>query len=230
MLACCLLAGLLRCQSQGGAAPASPEAKVEQPAKTGPERPSADGRQLYQERCTRCHSLDHQDVGPAMLYIAKKFAGRPGALAAYLLHPEKMDPKLPAMPAVDLPEDSRLALAHYILKLPVRAADILAPPATRPEPLPPSPAAPGSEGEAVFAAWCASCHELDTTKIGPPLRPLLEKYRGRPETLADYLKNPVRVDEEYPAMAPLSLSERDLQAAADYLLSLLPLDSREDQP
>ena len=237
LLAFCLLAGLVRCQGQGGEVPPTPEAKVEQPAKTGAARPPAadpaspaDGKQLYQERCSNCHSLDHLDVGPAMLYIAKKYAGRPEALAAYLKNPEKVDPKLPTMPAVNLPEGDLRAVANYALKLPVRAADTLAPPSTRPEPLPPPPAAPASEGEAVFAAWCTSCHALDTAKIGPPLRPLLEKYRGRPQALLEYLKNPVRVDEEYPAMAPLSLSERDLQAAADYLLSLLTSDSREDQP
>lgn len=189
-----------------------------------------DGGQLYEKHCLPCHSVDHLEVGPAALYLAKKFAGRPDLLADSMEHPKTKEGHTLSMPTLNLPEPERLAIADYVLNLPSRAAKILAPPSTRPQPTRSEPAPADLPGEAVFAAACQSCHELDTSKIGPALRPLVFKYQEHPENLIEYLKSPVRVDEEYPPMPPSPLAETELQAVADYLLSLLPRVSPESAP
>lgn len=113
-----------------------------------------------------------------------------------------------------------VAIAEYVLRLPVKAPDLLAPPATRPTPKPPeTPAAPSSEGEAVFAKACANCHDWDNAKAGPALRPALAKYQGKPESLLAFLKNPDQGQPAHPLMPEVKLSEQELQIVVNYLLA-----------
>jgi len=193
--------------------------------------PGARGKRLYQEYCTPCHSLDHSDVGPAMLAIAAKYANRPEDLVAFMKYPVQVDSKLFPMPRVGLPENDLVAVAEYALKLPIKAPAILAPPSTRPAPLsPPAPAGPGPEGEAVFAKACANCHDWNNRQLGPPLRLALEKFRGQPELLIAFLKNPIQVSPEYPAMPAPAISESELQAVAEYMLAMQASEEKKQEP
>jgi len=209
-----LLAGLIHCPGRGGQ-PGSDQALKATPA---PERAPAQaksGRELYRQNCARCHSLDHSDVGPAMLGIAAKYADRPQELIAYLKYPVPMDPSRFPMPRLELSDQECLAVADYVLKLPAKAPDILAPPSTRPPAKPPE----APVGEAVFAKTCARCHDWDQTKVGPPLRPALEKFQGRPESLLTFLQDAGRVDEAHPLMPEVAVSGPELQAVVAYLLA-----------
>jgi len=155
-----------------------------------------------------------------MLGIAAKYADRPQELIAYARYPAPIDPNRFPMPRIVLSDQDFLAIAEYVFKLPGKAPDILAPPATRPAAKPAeAPAVPSAEGEAVFAKACANCHAWDNGKAGPPLKPALEKYRGKPESLLAFLKNPSRMDEAYPAMPAAALSEQELQTMVNYLLA-----------
>jgi cytochrome c551/c552 len=211
-----LAAGLVHCQDR----PAEPASDLALRAPVRPAAPARSGRELYQQHCARCHSLDHSDVGPAMLGIAAKYADRPQELIAYVRYPVPIDPSRFPMPRLELSDQELLAIAGYVFRLPAKAPDILAPPGARPAAKPPEvPPAPAAEGEAVFAKVCANCHDWDNRKIGPPLRPALEKYRGQPEALLAFLKNPGQAEGSHPLMPEVDFSEQEAQAVVNYLLA-----------
>ena len=214
-----LLAGLLHCSGRDSQ-PGSDQALKAAPVPVRPPAQAKSGRELYQQNCVRCHSLDHSDVGPAMLAISAKYADRPQELIAYMRYPAPLDPNRFPMPRVELSAQELLAIADYVLKLPAKAPNILAPPSTRPEAKPPeAPPAVPAEGEAVFAQAGARCHDLDQTKVGPPLKPALEKYRGKPASLLAFLQNAGRGEEAHPLMPEVTLAEPELQAVVNYLLA-----------
>jgi cytochrome c551/c552 len=93
------------------------------------------------------------------------------------------------------------------------------PVAHRPAAAPAQPEAPAkADGKAVFDRICSTCHRLDARLVGPPLSEVVPKYRGRPEDLQAFIRNPVKVNPEYPAMPKLGLSEAEIVAVAEWLL------------
>lgn len=92
------------------------------------------------------------------------------------------------------------------------------------EPEEPAAAAPAEaeEGRQVFETVCAGCHRFDQRVVGPPLDEVLPKYEGDPEKLKAFVRNPVKVNPEYPAMPDLGLSEEQIDAVARYLLEKNP--------
>jgi len=74
------------------------------------------------------------------------------------------------------------------------------------------------DGKAVFERLCTACHRFEERLVGPPLQTVLPKYRGNPEELKAFIRNPSKQDPSYPAMPKLQLSEADLAAVANYLL------------
>jgi cytochrome c len=73
-------------------------------------------------------------------------------------------------------------------------------------------------GEAVFTRVCSGCHQFDARVVGPPLGDVLPKYAGDPERLKNFIRNPVKVDPDYPPMPKLSIKEEEIEVVADYLL------------
>lgn len=72
-------------------------------------------------------------------------------------------------------------------------------------------------GKELFQKNCSRCHSFDVSIVGPPLAKVLEKYRGNTEGLSRYIKDPVKVDPDYPAMPDLGLDEREAASIANYL-------------
>ncbi|MEZ4599828.1 MAG: cytochrome c [Syntrophotaleaceae bacterium] len=85
------------------------------------------------------------------------------------------------------------------------------------EPAAPSPGI--QEGEALFSQKCTVCHRYDQRLVGPPLNAVLPKYRNQSENLQAYLKDPVKIDPDYPAMPDLNLTDQETAALAEFLLS-----------
>jgi cytochrome c551/c552 len=77
---------------------------------------------------------------------------------------------------------------------------------------------PASAGGQLFQQKCSICHHFDQRLVGPPLNSVLEKYRPAKDKLTGFLRNPQKVDPDYPAMPNLSLTEQEAGAIADYLL------------
>lgn len=73
-------------------------------------------------------------------------------------------------------------------------------------------------GEDIYNGKCVACHQFDQVLVGPPYKDVLPKYENDKEALAQFILNPVRVDNSYPAMPNQGLKPNEAQAVADYLL------------
>jgi cytochrome c len=84
------------------------------------------------------------------------------------------------------------------------------------------PAAAGKEaaetGKAVYEKVCAGCHQFDIRVVGPPLNEAVPKYGGDVEKLKEFIRNPVKVNPDYPSMPNLGLPEEEIDAVARYLV------------
>ena len=108
----------------------------------------------------------------------------------------------------------------------VALAGLQLPPATEREPIAPvdsqpvpQPQAPPTiDGGQLFAQKCSVCHRFDQRLIGPPLSAVLVKYRSDKESLAGFLRNPQKIDPDYPAMPNLNLTQQEAEVLTDYLL------------
>jgi parallel beta-helix repeat protein len=77
----------------------------------------------------------------------------------------------------------------------------------------------GNLGEQTYAAICAGCHAMNYQLIGPPLREIQAKYKGKPEGIAKFARAPVKVRNGFPPMPPQAyLGDEKLRAVAEYIL------------
>jgi cytochrome c len=88
------------------------------------------------------------------------------------------------------------------------------------------PAAAAGEGEesgkAVYEKICAGCHQFDIRVVGPPLSEVVPKYAGDVEKLKGFIRNPVKVNPDYPSMPNLGLPEEEIDAVARFLVEEVP--------
>lgn len=76
------------------------------------------GKIAYLGVCTGCHAYTGQLIGPPIKDIQSIYQGNPEALASYIAKPFKKRPTFPEMPPQNyLPEETRLAVAEYVLSL-----------------------------------------------------------------------------------------------------------------
>ena len=73
-------------------------------------------------------------------------------------------------------------------------------------------------GKAVYEKVCAGCHRPDIRVVGPPLNEVVPKYGGDVEKLKSFLRNPVKVNPDYPSMPKLGLPEEEIDAVSRYLI------------
>ncbi len=76
------------------------------------------GKIAYLGVCTGCHAYTGRLIGPPVKDIQAIYKGNPEALAMYIAKPFKKRPNFPEMPPQNyLPEETRLAVAEYVLNL-----------------------------------------------------------------------------------------------------------------
>ncbi|WP_066132379.1 c-type cytochrome [Bordetella ansorpii] len=73
---------------------------------------------------------------------------------------------------------------------------------------------------------CMACHQVDSKRVGPPLRSVAERYAGQSEA-AEYLANKIRGGGRgawgvVPMPAQNHVSEQDAKQLAEWVLSLAP--------
>ncbi|MDZ7763406.1 MAG: c-type cytochrome [Melioribacteraceae bacterium] len=73
-------------------------------------------------------------------------------------------------------------------------------------------------GEDIYNGKCVACHQFDQVLVGPPYKDVLPKYENDQEALAQFILNPVKIDDSYPAMPNQGLKPNEAQAVAEYLL------------
>ncbi len=88
------------------------------------------------------------------------------------------------------------------------------------------PAAPRStetatKGQVLYNGICAGCHTYSARMIGPPTQIIQALYAGNPQGIADYIANPVKKREDFPAMPSQGhLSPEMRKAVAEYMLTV----------
>lgn len=70
----------------------------------------------------------------------------------------------------------------------------------------------------IYQVKCASCHKWDEKLVGPAHMNVLPKYVGKEAQLVAFIRNPVKVDPEYPPMPNPGLKPNEADAVAKYLL------------
>jgi len=82
-------------------------------------------------------------------------------------------------------------------------------------------------GQALAASKaCMACHQVDTKRVGPPLRSVAERYAGQPDAAA-YLAGKIRSGGSglwgaVPMPAQPQVSPDDARLLAEWVLSLAP--------
>jgi len=74
-------------------------------------------------------------------------------------------------------------------------------------------------GEEIYEIRCASCHKFDVKLVGPPHNEVVPKYFGNEKELIAFIKNPTKIDPNYPPMPNPGLKPNEVKAVADYVLS-----------
>lgn len=77
------------------------------------------------------------------------------------------------------------------------------------------------KGKLAYYGVCAGCHAYDIRMIGPPTQVIQALYANNPQGIADYVANPVKKRDDFPAMPPQAhLTPETRLAVAKYLLSI----------
>lgn len=78
--------------------------------------------------------------------------------------------------------------------------------------------AAGLTGEEVFIQKCSACHKYDTKVVGPPYKETLPKYEGNMSKLIEFIKNPTKINPDYPPMPNQGLKPAEVKAIAKYIM------------
>jgi cytochrome c len=82
-------------------------------------------------------------------------------------------------------------------------------------------------GETVYKTVCSSCHRFDQKLVGPPYNETLPKFKDNKKELADFIRNPYKIDPAYPAMPKLGLSEKEIKSVIAYLYQELDREQKQ---
>lgn len=76
-------------------------------------------------------------------------------------------------------------------------------------------------GYRLYSGICAGCHAYNVRMIGPPTQIIQVMYADNPQGIADYIANPTKKREDFPAMPPQAhLSAEHRLAVAKYMLQV----------
>jgi cytochrome c len=74
-------------------------------------------------------------------------------------------------------------------------------------------------GEEIYQVRCAACHKFDVKLVGPPHNEVVPKYFGKEKELIAYIRNPSKIDPNYPPMPNPGLKPNEVKAVVDYVLT-----------
>ena len=70
----------------------------------------------------------------------------------------------------------------------------------------------------IYQVKCASCHKWDQKLVGPAHFDVLPKYVGKEAQLEAFIRNPTKVNPDFPPMPNPGLKPNEAKAMAEYLL------------
>lgn len=82
-------------------------------------------------------------------------------------------------------------------------------------------------GEQIFNNRCSSCHRFDQRVVGPPYNEVLPKYAGNKEKLVEFVKNPKKINPDYPQMPDLGLTDHQVRSVVAFLLQHLREEKKQ---
>lgn len=77
---------------------------------------------------------------------------------------------------------------------------------------------PVINAEEIYKVSCSSCHAFDRKLVGPPHNEVIPKYFDNENQLVAFIRNPVRVNNEYPPMPNPGLKPDEAKAVAEYVI------------
>ena len=84
-------------------------------------------------------------------------------------------------------------------------------------------------GEKIYTDVCTACHSFDKKVLGPPFNSVLPKYADKQEELVAFIKNPKKMDPQFPAMPNPGLSTIKVKSVVKFLMTKMGY-STPDQP
>ncbi|MCV2884089.1 right-handed parallel beta-helix repeat-containing protein [Aestuariibacter sp. AA17] len=80
---------------------------------------------------------------------------------------------------------------------------------------------PSERGKIAYLGICTGCHTYTGRMIGPPVEVIQALYMDDPQSMADWIANPVKKRDDYPEMPPQNYLDPDTRlAVAKYMLSV----------
>ncbi|HLP57990.1 MAG TPA: c-type cytochrome [Candidatus Deferrimicrobium sp.] len=73
------------------------------------------GEQIYNDKCSACHSFDRKVLGPPFNNVLTKYLDNQAELEAFLKNPKKIDPQYPAMPNPGLSPIQNKAVVKFLM-------------------------------------------------------------------------------------------------------------------
>ncbi len=95
---------------------AKPQPDAAKPQPDAVARGTVDGKSLFEQKCTVCHSFDQRVVGPPLNDVVPNYSAQPAELKSFLQNPVKRNPDYPAMPNLGLTAEQAEAIAGYLLQ------------------------------------------------------------------------------------------------------------------
>jgi cytochrome c len=74
------------------------------------------GEDIFNAKCSACHTFDAKKVGPAYKDVLPKYVGRKDQMMAFVLNPIKIDPAFPPMPGQGLKPAEADSIVSYLLR------------------------------------------------------------------------------------------------------------------
>lgn len=74
------------------------------------------GEDIFNAKCSACHTFDAKKVGPAYKDVLPKYVGRKEQMMAFVLNPIKIDPAFPPMPGQGLKPAEADSIVSYLLR------------------------------------------------------------------------------------------------------------------
>lgn len=73
------------------------------------------GEDIFNAKCSACHTIDQKKVGPAYRDVLPKYKGKKAEMVGFILNPRKIDPAYPPMPSQGLKPAEADSIATYLL-------------------------------------------------------------------------------------------------------------------
>jgi cytochrome c len=84
-------------------------------------------------------------------------------------------------------------------------------------------------GEKIFNDVCTACHRFDQKILGPPFNDVLAKYIDKQDDLIAFIKNPKKINSQYPAMPNPGLTTIQTKSVVKFLMIKMGVKTQEQE-